>query len=286
MLKWLKSLFVADDQETWIEWQRTRPLTHFHNSEVYMQFLNANPDFVPLDNSVVNGHLCDVYSYTFGDFAKFIVNGGKTDVNEYIRLLLNLYDACKGYLRSNIKGDPEIIGLMRNSLKTNNASALFFYRYENIKYDYSVLHGHTVAEFSLSTLIGLFLCNFLHHKSINRCDSINIELLRVTLEKKIYGEVIPNRSPSSSSVPIIPITNNKLTLSDSSDFRSKSMPTKIDSINLSTCSSCKRLTESLYGDFRSCIDCHTKCVCSICGYNAMLKGPDNLPRCLRHHKRI
>src|SRR3972149_4705421 len=152
---WIKWTNTSTQTEwnTWDEWQRRQPPIHFEKSDMFSYFISKHPDFRPMPYNVLMGYGADYFKYCFGDFTQFIVNpNGGVNALEYFSLLLSLYDTCKGVSRR-LTGDPAGISLIRQSVDGKSLIPLIEHNFNQYAYDYSMIHAHTVVQYSLSSLI-------------------------------------------------------------------------------------------------------------------------------------
>lgn len=250
MLQWLGSYFTSD-YEVWLKWQDKQNKSHYVESTCTIQ-------------PKVNHNL--YLKYCFGDFENLIFTPEQCSEMQYFTLLINTYDQCKGYLR-NIKGESAGIALIRNAIKDNNFKEL--YQYPFTTYPYYELHAHTVAYFSLSTLLLFLASNYSHYKNQN-CPHINMELCKKAYQSKKFGEI---------ANPILKSSQIAITQPKQEIRQCHSWPTHELSLK---CAHCNRVAERLWGTLQHCLDCHLYKVCVVCGGELFSIGPDNYPRCILH----
>lgn len=255
------STFQQIEWNKWEEWQRSQVSEHYQKSDIFQYYLLYNPDHV---NIITNAS----YKYCFGEFTCFInlQNGG--NVLEYFTKLLNLYDICKGYSRK-VTGDPYGITLLRQVLEKRTIVFLYDHDFTQYAYDYSKIHAHTVAKFSLSTLIMRLASNYLSF-IYNKVSfpTIMLSVCQQAQKAVIFG------IERKVSEPI------DIVMNPSEKSHNSSWPS--DNLTCLRCKTCSRVTENLWGVFNSCLDCHTKRICSLCGHKAIIIGFDNLPKCVTH----
>ena len=172
-----------DEWETWELWQRKQPPSHYDKSDIFQYYLSYRSDFQPPPSAASTGPNSLIYNYCFGDFAALLIDTsikvGKeaaADVKQtspsnrdhailYFSLLLDVYDTCKGFSRK-FRSDPTGISLLREIIHKNSLAPVHSHDFGIYSYDYGVLHAHTVAQYSLSTLLMLFVSNYLYHIGI------------------------------------------------------------------------------------------------------------------------
>lgn len=305
-----KNVTIQDEWNTWVEWQSHQSNQHYEKSDIFQYYLSKRPQFQPPKYSCGNNKY---YIYCFGDFASLLVNPGtNADIIDYISLLLDVYDTCKGMSRY-IIGDPVGISFLRDVISKHNLSPLKHFNFEKINYPYITIHAHTVAQYSLSTLIMRFLFNYIGHISTeNNHYNISITDCKQVYENNFFGS--PLSFLTGNSIPISLITDktcNKSNLKtydtrfninsnitsecmtipscdknsyceDATQHNSYNKISSHDKKIYMRCKSCGRVTENLWGNFHSCLDCHLKRICSKCSANAIVISKDGLPKCEFH----
>lgn len=262
---------IREEWSTWEEWQRNQPLSHFEQSEIFQYYLSQRPRFKPPKYSCITDSNSRYYIYCFGDFASLLVNPHGGDAMDYFALLLDIYDTCKGTTRR-ITGDPTGISLLRSAVQKRSLNPIQNHNFSQYNYDYNTLHAHTVAEYSLSTLMLRFVSHYMSCITTRP----NYSLILYPICQKAYNKSVFGEPKQIKSDPIsIP---NKI--SDDDGKASSSWP-RVNN-NCLRCKSCNRVTENLWGNFDACIDCHLKRICSTCGIQAVIIGPDSLPKCYYH----
>ena len=282
-LSWLWSKTnIKDEWDTWEIWQSSQPFTHYSKSDVYQYYLLSHPQFQPPQFSATTGPKSIYYIYCFGEFAALLINPScnpnhlYTTINniyDYCNLLLDFYDTCKGTTRR-ITGDPPSISVLREVLRIKSTVPLHAHDFHQYNYDYTILHGHTVAQYSLSTLIMRFIGNYMHQISPHG----NYPFISSAKCEKAYRNSSFGNTSKEVIVKTQPINIPKKSIIE--EGRSYSWPR--DSITCSRCQICNRVSENLWGDFNSCLDCHMKRICSKCSIPAVVIGSDNLPKCSLH----
>lgn len=310
MLKTLSELVTwttttpQNEWNTWIEWQRQQQPTHYEKSNVFQYYLSMRPIFRPPLNSCAGLNDSDkYYIYCFGDFASLLVNlkdpisdDYLNGIVEYIRLLLDVYDVCKGYLRR-LKGEPNCITMLRTFTQNRSLFLLQDYDYSPFEYPYTSIHAHTVVQYSLSTLIMRFVTHYLNHIFQDYYPRILLEYCQESYNNYIFGTIAIPPKIQRQSKPIDNIqqskTKNNIQVASCPnttntckilDIMSK---TTVDDIKKPTeysrCQTCTRITETTWGNFNACLDCHLKRICSICGSQATIISSDGLPKCTKHY---
>lgn len=185
--------------DSWYEWQKTQPPIHFQRSEIFRKYANCND--IPAEN------FKEEYIYVLGDFRYFITFEYIKNEEifwEFIQILIGLYDTCKGIRRS-LLGDPSFIITLKNSFKTRDFKDIYNYDYKECKYDYQKIHVHTVAHFSLSTLIMRYVSQLLCMRFglNNKYPCIN-NLLFVDMYKKDCYKYLRKTHAETSIINQIP----------------------------------------------------------------------------------
>lgn len=312
---------TEDEWITWEEWQRQQPPSHYEKSPIFQHYLMKRPNFQPPQNSCLNGYNREYYVYCFGDFTALIVNarsGG--DIIQYIGLLLDVYDVCKGRSRS-ITGDPNCIAVLRKVILTQSLEFLKRYNFTSHCYPHKRLHAHTVVQYSLSTLIMRLVCHYLSQAGPKGYyPGISFPLCKEAYDECIFGSPVTmiasyssrqqtSSHPSNTLQVSAPININspsclnihnigRIKKDEETDTHKEETVTKPIDIkpddihgyswprNPSKCLRCKictRVCENFWGKFDTCMDCHLKRICSICGTAAVIITPDdNLPKCHEH----
>lgn len=256
--------------DAWLKWQQSQSTLHFIDSNL-SSYIHFKPGYK------------NIYiRYCFGDFENIYIlpENCQTELT-YITLLLSTYDKCKGYGRT-IKGDTNGIYLLREVIKSKNLDELYYHDFKQYFYDYGKIHAHTVAYFSLSTLIMFFLSNYMHYKSYNSDNfpHIDMALCKNVYNKKVYGDityVVSHKDiVKSNNIDIKP----KDIVKDVKPFNS--WPMNNVTIDTTKCSNCKRACDKTWGKLKVCLDCHLYQVCFICGGQKIIIHDDNYPRCILH----
>lgn len=237
---------TKEEWKTWEYWQRSQGKKHYERSQIYQNYVFLKP----LGFSVGKRYDNKYYDYCFGDFSNFIIDvseenkGEKLFIN-YCLNLLDFYDTSKGITRK-ITGDPPGILVLRETVNMRTIAPLHSHNFKQYMYDYSLIHAHTVAQYSLSTLIMILISDYMSKFS----NSENYSQIVSSECEKAYNE---GRFGDHKA-----ITNY---------FR---------------CNKCNRICENLWGNFNLCLDCHMKRVCSKCSVSAVVIGLDDLPKCSQH----
>lgn len=285
---------VPDREEnTWTVWQDRQTVDHYHKSALFNYYLKYQPLFTVPKYTVIGSISEPYYRYCFGDFTTLMaVARSNTYIFEYIHLLLDVYDICKGYLRK-LSGDPVGISLLRESYKSRSVDKLVTHDFRLYKYNYDKIHAHTISQFSLSTLILVLMSNYLSHLHLNN-NIIYICLgdCKTSYTELRFGISRPlNALRSTSPIDIYVKDNLEIATIGNNIPRGYSWPgtinTQFSPSKINSCRICSRYTEKLWGDFNSCLDCHKTKICSICGCENVVAinfCTDNYPKCIRHIK--
>lgn len=278
LTQWIQGASVNNnDQPTWLEWQKRQPVAHYEKSDIFQYYLSYRPQFEPPPFSSVSSMEANYYIYCFGDFASLISNppSAAGNVADYLALLLDVYDTCKGMTRR-ITGDPAGILLLRDVVKTRNLTLFNDHDFSQYNYDYTKIHAHTVAQFSLSFLIMRFASNY--HKRID-VNSKNYVISGITCKNALdcsnFGRL--NSRDRSTAIPIaIPKTTNE------AEYEKPMSWPRDQQQSCARCQICSRIGERAWGKFNACIDCHMKRICSVCAHVGVVITTDGLPKCSTH----
>ncbi len=273
--------------EEWRKWQATRALAHYTSSDTFKYYVTQKPNTISSISNVDGYSAISInaitiyqayYDYCFGDFSVLLISpqGGESGVIKYATMLLELYDVCKGYSRK-LFGDSLFISALREFTVTKDCNTLAKFPYVDYNYDYSEIHAHTVAVFSLTSLIALLMKNYIgHYDPQYKLETISHSLCAKAYNESVFGFIKPSlKMQQASAVINIPKLNQEFKLE-----KCKTWP-QISSIK---CKRCFRLTEGSWGKFNVCIDCYVKRVCASCGAEAHEIGNNKLPICSFHKK--
>ncbi len=172
--------------EKWQSYQQTS----LYEKCIIMKYYRKNYDEISLHDTKYLYN--EYYAYCFGDYTPLIIDINKTNISllDYVKLLLKIYDTCKGKSRK-LKGDPIRISTIRKCASLNNVSVLEIYDFGHINYPYSIIHAHTIAQFSLSTLLIRLLCHYLKQVYPNSAhELLSINKCKEAYYKKNYGEIL------------------------------------------------------------------------------------------------
>lgn len=269
LIPWSKSS-VKDEWCTWTAWQNCQNPSHYERSNIFHYYLTSRPIFRPQKNAC---HQNKHYVYCFGDFSALLVTpSGGENALEYLVLLVDVYDVCKGVSRKFITGDPPCITLLREVIRKRSLNALQSFDFYQYEYPYGEIHAHTVAQYSLSTLLMRFVSHYMSYVDIRKSyPAIEIGVCQKACSDCVFGTPIFQTS-SPIGIPCKPKLD---------EIRgSSSWP--MDNKTCLRCVKCKRVTENIWGDFDCCLDCHSKRICSVCGEKAIIISTDDLPKCNLH----
>lgn len=268
-----------DDWKYWKQWQDSMPPSHYESSDIFKYYLSQRPNFRPPDPSYTVMPGAEPYVYVFGDYASLLASWKEsTNIIDYIKLLLDFYDVCKGYLRRVI-GDPPCIDLLRQTVEKKSIIPLGQHNLLQYYYPYSELHAHTVAHFSLSTLIMRLIIHYIRTATRDlKFETIVPSTCYTVYKNRVYGRILEDGTVLSNqkTAPIpIPAKSEAESSSNPTTNHRSSWPK-----DHPRCFKCRRITEALYGDFNVCCDCYYKRICCICGDPAIIIS--DLPRCAKH----
>ncbi len=279
-ITWTTSTTLPKDEfDTWEIWQNQQLPTHYEKSDIFQYYLSVRPRYCPPRNSCINDHNHRYYVYCFGDFSSLIVNPlGYNDIIGYIILLLDIYDVCKGFSRR-LKGDPNCIALLREVIRKRSIDPILKHDLSQYDYPYNRIHAHTVAQYSLSTLLMKFIIHYLASNGVKgNYSTITLPICQTTYNDQIFGAPKSTSNPLAKSSPI----NINQNAPSNKEMKVHSWPQ--DQSKLFRCKVCTRVTENIWGDFDACMDCHLKRICSICGVRAVIIATDGLPKCIAHQE--
>ena len=271
MLKWMGSYFNTEMETAtqnflaWEEWQQKQSKTHYIESYL-SPYIPPKPGYKNL-----------YFRYCFGDFENLIYMPETCNEGNYFNLLINTYDKCKGYLRS-LKGDHLGMSLLRKAVADKNCDELYNHNFHIYNYNYTSIHAHTVAQFSLSTLIMLLVSNYMHAKSYNsdHFPHIDIDLCKNAYNTKVFGDI------TYVNTTVVRGSAMNIKKSDAIGTRHcNSWPGPVHHLP-NKCTNCSRICENFWGNNKHCLDCHLYKVCFICGGQLFAIGKDNYPRCMIH----
>ena len=268
-----------DQWKKWLDWQRQQAKDHYKHSSIYDLYITQYPQSDLINNQINNTYNQKYYAYCFGSFKIFIVDYS-VNLHEYIKILVLLYDHCKGINRR-ITGDAEGIQNLRKYLETLNIDYLYDYNFTQYNYDYMIIHAHTVACFSLSTLILRIVSHYLHFMSQDeKYPYISAEKCKQACNNNAfpYNPIRSNYINQPKLSKPIQIQSEIV----SSNNKVASWPLNIGQNLTIRCLKCNRVTDKLWGSFNVCYDCHMKRICSTCGSIATGITNDNLPKCNNH----
>lgn len=275
--EWVK--WSTNDWNMWKDWQRRQMPSHYERCDLFQYYLSQRPNFHPPPEVTFDKCLSKYYVYCFGDFACLINTPiGPANVGEYFRLLLDIYDVCKGMTRI-ITGDPSGILVLREVVAKNTLIPLQAHDCVKYTYAYTELHAHTICQYSLSTLIMRLVMHYMSKLTPKFSNySILDKLCQEAYDKCVFGTPLSpqvsatiDSSNTSSVVKVTEIINDKSHI--------------VHDVSLYLrCTTCKRITEHIWGKFASCLDCHLKRICSTCAAVAIIISSDNLPKCKDHQE--
>lgn len=260
---------ALENFKVWQEWQNKQPTSHYIDCSL-QSAIPTKPGFKNL-----------YVKYCFGCFENLIYLPEHCEPIRYFALLLSVYDQCKGYGRS-LKGDPHGITLLRKVIKTQNLDFLYEHDFKIYAYQYTTLHAHTVAHFSLSTLFLFLVSHYMHFKSYNSniFPHIDYDLCKNAYNVKSFGDIsfVQNKSTA-------------IKIKSKEDLVYKQTCHSWPGINNTApvqqkCEHCERVCENYWGNHKHCLDCHLYKVCRVCGGELFCIGKDNYPRCVLHQNMI
>ena len=283
--EWVR--WSTNDWNTWKDWQRRQTSIHYEKCDLFQYYLSQRPNFQPPPEVMINKSLSKYHVYCFGDFTCLINTPiGPANVAEYFRLLLDIYDVCKGMTRM-ITGDPSGIIVLREVIAKNTLLPLERHDCTKYAYPYTEIHAHTVCQYSLSTLIMRLVMHYMRNllgKFGNY--GINGKLCQDTYDKCIFGTPMsPRTSPiltNTEPITIRSTTTSNIAMARNDEFHGSSWPR--DHSAALRCKNCKRVTEHTWGKFNSCLDCYLKRICSVCAATATIISADELPKCKDHQE--
>jgi len=239
------------DWEGMKKWQNTQQSLHFEKSSILQYYILTHPDFSTACSDAP-------LKYCFGDFASLITNYQHLPLIKKLELLVDIYDTCKGYRRRCV-GDPYHISNIRSAVE--NRSLLNIKIYSDCLYNYDIIHAHTLACYSLSTLLIRLAYHILSH-SITKFPMIN----RLKCQKSYNSMIfITNETmPHISTLKLVTPTEIK------------NLPAFVG------CKICGEEPNKIYGEISVCQKCYKNLICSVCSRPTDTIGNDNLPKCYYH----
>lgn len=271
MLEFVVQYFRKDqDHNAWRNWQLLQDPQHFEKSNVFRHFISQRPNILDFlknrtEYSQISSLGLELYrpyvEYCFGDFEVFVINPSQEDLSKYVLLMIDLYDICKGYTRLAF-GDAPFISVLRNFIAFEDVNILLDHTWLDPIYDYNDFHAHTVAYFSLSSLIALFVRNYVGRLYPGKnIPYIKIERCRKAYHDAVFGVKKPLQLPEPSLALDIPPNQNQ---PSPFGIQGKTWPR----MNNARCPECNRLTEGSWGKFNLCIDCYVNKKCVHCNADA------------------
>lgn len=262
----------TSEWDTWATWQAQRDDAHFAAFAAYSTFFRAQPDSFFPPTCVTSGPDAKYYWYALGVFAPLVVADALTPAQtmSLATSLLTTYDSNKGYTRL-LRGDPPAIAHVRSCVNQQNLALLRSYDYTPYAYDVSELHAHTVAQFSLSSLLLRLLAHALH-RSGSTAPRITVECCKAAYDRKTFCKSLANVSVASFWDPH----------ADRPFMYGGGCSRWAVSAKYS-CSLCRRLSETLWGHYHLCLDCYKTKACYVCGDSRVAStNEDGFPRCQEH----
>ena len=258
--------------DAWAAWQALRDDSHYSEFPAYHDFFLSQPDSFFPRNCASSEPNAKHYWYAFGVFTPLLVAKPlrPDQAMSFATSLLTVYDSNKGYSRM-LTGDPPAIAHLRSCVADSNLAALRTYDYSPYAYDPSRVHAHTVAQFSLSSLLMRLLSHSLHCSGA-AVPSVPAAPLRDAYDRKEFCKVLKNFSTASfwdphAARPFI-YAGNCSRWTVSAQF---------------SCSRCARLSEALWGYYQLCLDCYKTKACYVCGDSLITSlNEDGFPRCSDH----
>lgn len=197
-----------------------------------------------------------------------------------IELLLTIYDKCKGMKRS-VLGDTDAIVFLRSMLKLREPGHLLAYDFTPFAYDYTRLHAHTVAIYSLSTLIMRIVSHRLwlivkqeHIPHINR------SVCQLAEEKSVFasmmdcGQGIPFSAQAHRTLSTYYLVPTEALHNTIDTVRETFQPS-----HAKLCPRCSRCCDKFWTKYAVCFDCALRKVCYGCGALCQRFARNTLPIC-------
>lgn len=260
MLNWISSFTLSSEANTaelyklyndWAALEFEQNVEHYHTcailSNIQLPVLYTPDEYYQ--------YVC----YCFGDFTPLISNHILT-AQELITLsqtLLQIYDQHKGFDRKYRKGDPTDITFLRNFAQGEGWENIEKISFSKYHYPYHNLHAHTLANYSLSSLI----LRIVEH---NLAFQYN-QFLAIDIQKCL--EAYHN----STFAPVIKNGNSVIFASSWSS-----------GMEYRYCPNCKNKCDSLCGKFQVCLNCYIYNICRTCGAKVSHYTNDHKPYCSLH----
>lgn len=240
LLTWSNSS-VEDEFNTWKLWQNSQPLSHYDKCDIFTYYLSKRQQFQIPKNTRVMKENGIYYKYCFGDFSCLIVNtninNNVEDIVKYISLLLDIYDTCKGYSRM-ITKDPNGINLLRDIIQDKSLNPLKSFDFKDILYPFHEIHAHTVAQYSLSTLIMRIVLDYISQIFREFHYDIEVSVCKRIFDNRTFGQIAEEKSSEEDTKRSTPL-NIMIRKSDTS-FKSYSWSHNIDNYQCNNCN-CKKI---------------------------------------------
>lgn len=191
---------VEDIWKGWIAWQKTCSSENYCKYQPLLALEKTNAKWRDLVARAEPMRYLGL-AYCFGSFFPllYLAENGCTP-KDFSAMLLCVYDSCKGYKRT-LVGDPSGIALLRRILETGDKKIFSELDTAEYLYPYASLHAHTVARFSLSTLILRIATHYFVGYDKTRPLEICRDACNVAYEAALFGPYsnIGGLGPSSMS---------------------------------------------------------------------------------------
>lgn len=269
-------LFPNTQQGEWASWKYWQeaqdPSTHYTTYAPITELLQSFPkSYIPEGRRTGIG--TQIW-YCFGEFRTLLLYGemNTEQLCVFINTLLIIYDKCKGPSRKWLWGDPYEISAFRIATTNQDFKSLETINWKFVEYPIGEIHAHTVAQYHLSTLICRLACHILaeagyilpHIAQNEICDAYSKRsFLKYNIDTHL-GRIL----------------NNSLHHIETAVYRGD--------IPL-VCKVCGRCTTVLKGKNSACDTCFRNQICLHCSSqevrdssDKVIRGEDNLPRCISH----
>jgi hypothetical protein len=243
--------FSDPEHKRWIAFQDGQSEQFFEQSEIYTRYTTS------LGRNLMSQEIDPGLNYCFGQFARFLTVPPETSTHGFsvwtlIADLLAIYDTCKGYRRYWL-GDLEHISFIRSCLKHRDLQDLSSYNWLPYAYDYTKIHAHTVAVYSLSTLCMRLISHRL--AAITKREDIpyiSADICNIVREQKCFAPKKGVRTVTQIISQIIPGAETNISL-----------------LEAKNCPACSRIVTQLYSKHNVCLDCSLRRICYVCGVKAV-----------------
>jgi hypothetical protein len=142
------SIEQKDIEDVWATWELLQKRTHFLCYQPLQDYYKLKP--LP---EWLSGGISIFHERRFGLFSPLMIpQKTALQIIELIKILIEIYDYCKGTLRF-LRFDNPAIRALRLTVRFNSFLDISKEPTDQYYYDYNRVHAHTIAQYSLSTLL-------------------------------------------------------------------------------------------------------------------------------------